>query len=192
MIDYMLKNQLFINLTFLIVAFSCSQNYQPKPKGLNQIYLPKPQYKVVNVSNNYSFERNNLASSNENKDLGWFNLSYFNQGAELLITYKKIKSQKHLNNLLDESYRLVSKHRKKATNITETNIKTNKNHNATIIDIKGEVPTPIQFIVTDSSDNFIRAALYFEKPIKGDSLAPVVNYIKLDILHLLNTLSWNE
>ena len=191
-IDYMLKNQLYINLLFLIAAFSCSQNYQPKPKGLNQIYLPKPQYKVVTVSNNYSFERNNLASTNENKDLGWFNLSYFNQGAELLITYKKIKSQKHLKSLLDESYRLVSKHRKKATNITETNIKTNKNHNATIIDIKGEVPTPIQFVVTDSSDNFIRAALYFEKPIKGDSLTPVVNYIKLDILHLLNTLSWNE
>jgi len=38
----------------------------------------------------------------------------------------------------------------------------------------------------------MRAALYFEKPIKGDSLAPVVNYIKRDMLHILNTLSWYE
>jgi hypothetical protein len=38
----------------------------------------------------------------------------------------------------------------------------------------------------------MRAALYFEKPIKGDSLVPVINYIKKDMLHALNTLRWNE
>tara|TARA_B100000029_G_scaffold436529_1_gene451188 strand:- start:732 stop:848 length:117 start_codon:yes stop_codon:yes gene_type:complete len=38
----------------------------------------------------------------------------------------------------------------------------------------------------------MRAALYFEKPIKGDSLVPVVDYIKKDMLHILNTLNWYE
>ncbi len=74
----------------------------------------------------------------------------------------------------------------------ETEIKTLNNKTAKIIDIKGEVPTPFQFIITDSTKNFMRAALYFEKPIKGDSLVPVVDYVKKDMLHILNTLSWYE
>jgi len=87
---------------------------------------------------------------------------------------------------------LISKHKNKASSIVETKIRTLNNKTATIIDIKGEVPTPFQFIITDSTNNFMRAALYFEKPIKGDSLLPVVNYIKKDMLHVLNTLRWNE
>jgi len=108
------------------------------------------------------------------------------------LTYKKIKSNKHLESLFNESFKLISKHKNKASSIVETKIRTLNNKTATIIDIKGEVPTPFQFIITDSTNNFMRAALYFEKPIKGDSLLPVVNYIKKDMLHVLNTLRWNE
>ena len=110
----------------------------------------------------------------------------------MLITYKKVNSKEHLESLLNESFKLISKHQNKASSIIETEIKTLSGKSATIIDIKGEVPTPFQFIITDSSKNFMRAALYFEKPIKGDSLLPVVDYIKKDMLHILNTLSWNE
>ena len=192
MLKLLLKNRVFFVFVWCLIIFSCGQNYQPKPKGLNQIYLPAPDYASVNVSNHYSFEKNRLASVNENKKYDWFNLSYFNQSAELLITYKKINSPIHLKGLIDESYRLISKHQKKASKIIETDIRSQKGHNATIIDIKGEVPTPFQFIVTDTTTNFIRAALYFEKPIKGDSVRPVVEYIKRDMIHLLNTLNWHE
>ena len=180
------------NFILFILLGGCTQNFQPKPKAFNQIYLPKPNYNKLLVSNNYSFERNEVTKKSENKEYGWLNLSYFNQSAEVLLTYKKINSPKHLESLINESFKLISKHQNKASSIVETEIKTLNNKTAKIIDIKGEVPTPFQFIITDSTENFMRAALYFEKPIKGDSLAPVVNYIKKDMLHILNTLSWYE
>ena len=66
----MLNQRCFLLLIiFNRFFFRVKQTYHPKPKGLNKINLPKPQYKVVTVSNNYSFEKNNLASTNENKDL---------------------------------------------------------------------------------------------------------------------------
>ena len=74
----------------------------------------------------------------------------------------------------------------------ETDIKTSNEHRAKIIDIKGEVPTPFQFITTDSNQNFMRADLYFKNPIRGDSLSPIVSYLKRDMLHVLNTLIWDE
>lgn len=177
---------------FVLSLLGCSQNYQPKPKAYNQIYLPNPQYRTIDVSGKYSLEKNIISKTAENKKYGWLNLSYFNQSAEVLLTYKKIKSKKHLDDLFNESFKLISKHQNKASSITETEIRTRNNKTAMIIDIKGEVPTPFQFIITDSTKNFMRAALYFEKPIKGDSLVPVINYIKKDMLHALNTLRWNE
>ena len=180
------------NFILFILLSGCTQNFQPKTKAFNKIYLQKPSYNKLLVNNNYSFERNEITKKSENKEYSWLNLSYFNQSAVVLLTYKKINSAKHLESLINESFKLISKHQNKASSIVETEIKTLNNKTAKIIDIKGEVPTPFQFIITDSTENFMRAALYFEKPIKGDSLVPVVDYIKRDMLHILNTLSWYE
>ena len=101
-------------------------------------------------------------------------------------------SSQHLDKLINESYKLIQKHKTKASSIKETEVITLTGKRATIISIEGEVPTPFQFIITDSSSNFLRAALYFEKPLANDSISPAVEYIKKDMIHILNTLEWNE
>ncbi len=182
-------------LSIAVVIFlcaACDNNYQPKPKGYNQIFFPSPQYKIKEYNKRFSFERNIISTTTENLDYGWLNLSYPKYKAELLLTYKKVSSYEHLKNLINESYKLISKHKSKSSSITEKDIVTLSGKRATIITIEGEVPTPFQFIITDSSKNFLRAALYFEKPIANDSISPVVEYIKKDMIHILNTLSWNE
>ena len=49
-----------------------------------------------------------------------------------------------------------------------------------------------QFITTDSVNHFLRGALYFQVATKNDSLAPIIEYIKKDMIHILNTLEWYE
>ena len=97
-----------------------------------------------------------------------------------------------LISFINESYKLTNKHNKKASSIKETHIKTTNGLNAIIIDLKGEVPTQFQFITTDSVNHFLRGALYFQVATKNDSLAPIIEYIKKDMIHLLNTLEWYE
>ena len=77
-------------------------------------------------------------------------------------------------------------------NKKKTHIKTKNGLNAIIIDLKGEVPTQFQFITTDSVNHFLRGALYFQVATKNDSLAPIIEYIKKDMIHILNTLEWYE
>ncbi len=183
------------NLKLIVIIFwGCAQSqpYQPKPRGFNKIYLPETKYMAEQTNGMFSFERNLVSKTSINKELGWINLSYFNNSAEVLITYKRITSADHFSQLLGESFKLINQHQKKATSIVETDIITLNGIKAKLIDIKGEVASPFQFIVSDSSKNFIRTALYFEKTITNDSLIPVVDYIKRDMLHLLNTLQWNE
>ena len=185
------KIKFYFFFVFLFL-FSCGQNYQPKPKGFQRYNLPTPKHETITVSNYYLFEKNKLAKLDLNKELNWLNLSYKKQGAEILITFKQIRTPNDLLLYIHESYKLINKHKVRASSILETNIETVNGKHAVLIDIKGEVPSPFQFITTDSSKNFLRAALYFERPIKGDSISPVVDYLKKDMIHILNTLQWNE
>ena len=78
----------------------------------------------------------------------------------------------------------------KAYAIDESIISLDNGSKATIMELSGEVPSPFQFHVTDSLNHFLRGALYFKTATKNDSLAPVINYVKKDILHMMNTLEW--
>ena len=58
--------------------------------------------------------------------------------------------------------------------------------------LQGEVPSQFQFFSTDSVHHFIRGALYFNTATKNDSLAPSIEFVKMDIIHMLNTLEWRD
>jgi len=59
-----------------------------------------------------------------------------------------------------------------------------------IAEIAGEVPTQLQFTMTDSSRNFLRGALYFNTAVQNDSLAPAIEFMKKETLHFINTVQW--
>ena len=58
--------------------------------------------------------------------------------------------------------------------------------------LEGEVSSQYQFYTHDTTNNFLRGALYFETATKNDSLKPIIEYVKEDINHLVNTLEWKE
>jgi gliding motility-associated lipoprotein GldD len=60
-----------------------------------------------------------------------------------------------------------------------------------IFELEGEVPSQFQFYVTDSTKHFLRGALYFRTATKNDSLKPIIDFIKKDVIHLLNTVKWD-
>ncbi|HBI81253.1 MAG TPA: gliding motility lipoprotein GldD, partial [Bacteroidales bacterium] len=57
-------------------------------------------------------------------------------------------------------------------------------------DIKGNSASSIQFYVTDSSEHYLRGALYFRCQPNKDSLAPAIEYFTADVVHLIETLRW--
>ena len=63
---------------------------------------------------------------------------------------------------------------------------------AVLAKLSGEVPSQYQFFSTDSINHFLRGALYFNTATQNDSLAPVIEFMRVDIMHLLNSLKWND
>ncbi|MDE5612858.1 MAG: gliding motility lipoprotein GldD, partial [Odoribacter sp.] len=53
--------------------------------------------------------------------------------------------------------------------------------------IEGNTASSTQFYVTDSVKHFLRGALYFKQHPDKDSLAPVIHYLRQDIVNLMET-----
>lgn len=190
---------LYLILGFFILLASCSTRteHMPKPKGYNRITLPDHTYQPLPDTFPYGFEYSKharlLRDSSWIAEPYWIDLYYPGFKASIEISYKPIKrSEKLLREYLATSYKLTSKHEIKAYAIDESIFKTKSGKTAVIARLQGEVPSQYQFFVTDSTDHFLRGALYFNTATKNDSLAPVISYVHEDIMHLLNTLQWRN
>lgn len=187
---------LLLSIVIISLCFSCKQDYTPKPLGYNRLNLPEPSYKPLPDTLPYSFEYSVhsklLDDTSAISERYWIEIYYPEMKANVHVTYKPIKNLKFLKEYLDDSYTLTSKHQIKAYAINEVITVTPSGKTAVIAELEGEVPSQFQFTVTDSSRNFIRGALYFNTKVANDSLAPAIEYMKKEIMHMINTLEWKN
>ena len=123
----------------------------------------------------------------------WIDLYYPDFKASIQISYKPVKkSEELLKEYLATSYRLTSEHQVKAYSIEEAIMQTQLGKTAVVAHLSGEVPSQYQFFTTDSVDHFLRGALYFNTATQNDSLQPVIEFVRQDIMRLLNTLQWED
>ena len=88
---------------------------------------------------------------------------------------------------------LASKHTIKAEAIDESMInRPEENVYGLLYDFRGNTATSLQFFLTDSSDHFLRGSLYFNTPPRQDSLAPVIGFLREDVLRMIESFSWKE
>ncbi|HEY0652679.1 MAG TPA: gliding motility lipoprotein GldD [Chryseosolibacter sp.] len=190
------KNRILLFAIAVMVLAACDKNYLPKPIGYNRLELPEPEYIKLPDSLPYSFEISKHATLLDDtsaiNERYWVEIYYPLLKSNVHITYKRVNNnQKLLKEFLDDAYTLTAKHQIKAYGINEIITKTGKGETAVIAELEGEVPSQFQFTITDSTKNFLRGALYFNTQIQNDSLAPAIEYMKKDIMHMINTFEWN-
>jgi gliding motility-associated lipoprotein GldD len=193
------RSALGIGCFFTLILFiaGCDKTYLPKPLGYNRLELPVPAYRALPDSLPYTFEYSKYAKLLDDtstiNERYWIELYYPLLKSNVHITYKSLgHNQKLLKEYLDDAYRLTAKHQIKAYAINEVITKTPTGKTAVIAELEGEVPSQFQFTITDSTENFLRGALYFNTKVQNDSLAPAIDYMKKDIMHMINTFEWKN
>lgn len=186
----------FFSLSLILFA-SCTPDFQPKPKGYNRLILPPTEYQITPDSLPYRFEYSThakiLRDTSWIHERHWIEIYYPELKANIHLTYKRIQNKNSLlKEFMDDAYNLTAKHQIKAYAIDEMITKTPSGKTAVIAEIDGEVPSQFQFTMTDSSQNFLRGALYFNTRVQNDSLKPAIDYMKKDAMHLINTLEWKN
>ncbi len=191
-----LTENMVLGLIFALFLASCKQDYLPKPKGYNRINLPETSYQPLPDSFPYFFEYSKAAKLLKDtswiSERYWINLFYPQLDATIQITYKPV-TDSIIREYLSDSYKLTSQHNIKAYAIEEKIIELPNGLFASFTELEGQVPTQAQFHITDfdSTLHFLRGALYFKTATKNDSLAPVIDYVKRDILHMITTMEWD-
>ncbi len=192
-----MKQIIFVSLLLAIVCLipvSCGQSYQPKPRAYFRIQLPPKEYREFNSAGPFRFSYPVYAEIAEDchplAGPYWINVKFPQFDATLHITYKPINN--NLGQYLDDMHRMLSKLIPKATGIKEDKLIDNEARVfGTIFYISGPgVASTCQFFLTDSVNHFLRGALYFDVTPNNDSLAPVIEFLREDILYLGATLQW--
>jgi gliding motility-associated lipoprotein GldD len=189
-----LKRTNYLILLICILA-GCRTHTVPKPRGYFRIDLPEKVYRMYDTICPFSFEY--PVYGKISTDLGaisepcWFNIDFPRFKAKIHVSYKKVN--KNLEEIIKESYDFTYAHSVKADAITEQPWQNADNKVYGILyDIKGNTASSLQFFVTDSTKNFLRGALYFTAEPDADSLAPVIEFFRKDIVHMVETFKWKK
>ena len=192
----MQKYLYILSALFFFFNYSCKKEYTPKPRGYFRIsFQEKTYHKLDSVGLPYSFEIPDYSKIVPDDDRlvepYWVNLLVPKHKAELHISYKKVGN--NLSQLLEDSHKLAYNHAIRADAINEKIfVNPEKKVYGTIYMIEGNVASPIQFYLTDSTHNFLRGALYFREVPNIDSLRPVIDFIRPDIIRLIETTEWKR
>lgn len=189
-----------ITLIFSLLLFiSCNSDYTLKPRGYFKIDLPEKKYRPFNdPSFPYSFEypayaqisKDSLFFEEKAENPYWINIDFPQFNGRIHISYKQIGRHK-LDSLVNDAFTMSYKqHSYKASAIEPEEFTTPNNLSGVYFHLKGNTATANQFFVTDSTDHFLRGALYFNAVPKEDSIKPVNDFLQKDMQHLINTLQW--
>jgi gliding motility-associated lipoprotein GldD len=187
-----------IRITVIITLLSlvcCKRHYTPKPAGYLRIDFPEKTYRLYDSTCPFSFEY--PVYGKITKDTSriaepcWINIEFPHFGGKIHISYKTVN--KNLNTYIEDSRTLAYKHTVKADAISEILYSDEERKvYGLLYDIKGDAASNVQFYLTDSTKHFLRGSLYFNVQPNADSLAPVIDFIRDDIVHLVETLKWKN
>ncbi len=184
-------------IIFSIASISCGDDdeevFIPKPKGFPRIYFPEKSYRMYDSLCPYSFEIPTYAFIDNDRHKGadpcWININFPKYNAQIHLSYKTVTN--NLDTFLSDSRDFAIKHQIKATGLDETIIiRDSSKVFGLVYDIGGNTASNVQFYLTDSTHHFMRGALYFNVVPNIDSLKIVVDYLRKDIVHMIQTFEW--
>ena len=189
-------NAIILSLLALLMIFAACDNkqYQPKPRGYFRIDFPEKEYAKLDSMDFYSFEYSVYSKITPDhfspQEKNWVNIEYPSHKGTIHISYKTVNN--NLNEYLEDSYSMMTKHISRAMGIRDSIIiNPDRKVYGLVYFLEGEgVASPLQFYVTDSVKHFMRGSLYFNVRTNNDSLAPVIDFITDDVRHLIETLEW--
>lgn len=188
-LKYVIAHTLLLSICLL----SCVE-YTPKPRGYFRIEPEPTTYKTLtfddspfqfNISQSVTVE---LPPAGD--PAVWVNIVYPRLGATVYCDYLRI-SPRSLRMAEKESRRFVAGQLKKGESVQEKAYSNPESRvYGSLFLLDGGAASPVQFAVTDSVSNFFRGALYFDCTPNADSLAPAIQYIREDIVELIQSFSW--
>ena len=180
-------------LIFFSIFYSCVDSNLPKQSAFLRIEFPEPNYIAPNEIKLPIHFYYNLSAADVNvTNSKQFSLNYPKMNLIVDMSLNKITKREDLENNFRDFSLTLETHSKKSNGIFIREYEDLNNRvYAKIFELRGDVASPIQFYLTDSTSNFINGSLNLKFKSKYDSIFPTIQYVKNDILVLVESLNWN-
>ena len=177
----------------LLSCISCSKVSTPKPYGYYRISVPDTSYMdfaAIYPTYPYTFDLSrNARVQPRNDEPYWINIYYPSLDATIHCSYKPVRN--NLRALTNDALDFVYRNASFANAIPEQDYThPEANVYGVLFDLEGNTASSCQFFVTDSTHHFFRASVYCNCPPNADSLAPVYNYLRTDVIRMVETFEW--
>lgn len=192
----MQKLLIIVLLSNLLISCGGDAILIPKPPTYLRLNLPKHEYVLFSEACPYEFEaaktfkirsvtdEKGEVTCHKDIDLGPLNG---------VIHFSYIPMTNPLADYINFAINKVDEHKVKATAIEDSLIIRPKDKvYGTFFELQGDVASPFQFYLTDSTSRFVSGVVYLNSSPKYDSLKPSLEYLKVDLHHFLNTFKWKE
>ena len=187
-------------LVVVIAWTACNSDYTPKQKGYFRIDFPKHEYTLFDRPGYpYTFEypvyaivqKDTSFFGDDTENGYWINIDFPRFSGTIHISYKEV-GKTDFQKLVNDAFQMTYKHTSKASEITDSLMRTPMGLTGMFFRVGGNAATARQFYVTDSVQHFLRGALYFDATPNEDSLSVVNDFLQEDMKHLINTLRWKK
>ena len=193
----------WVILPFLLLAcVACNRVAIPKPYGYFRITPPdtaytdfqsaitNPQSPITNYPYTFALSRNAVVQPRTDQDEPyWINLYYPALDATIHCSYKPLRG--NLRALTNDALELVYHNASHASAIPERDYSRPADRvYGVLFDLEGNTASSCQFFLTDSVRHFFRASVYCNCQPNADSLAPVYNYLRMDVIKMIETFRW--
>lgn len=195
----MKKQHFFVLFLCLALLSACGHNYTPKPKSYPRITFPERAYTSYKPDKcPFEFEYptygkvvfDSTFMGQKQSNPCWLNLVLPNFGGTLHITYEDVHSQDQIIKFIEDAHKLTYKHVKKAEAIEPLQIKNPNGVEGLVYEVEGNAASSVQFYVTDMDQHYLRGALYFNVEPNIDSMRPVIDFVKEDMSHIIESFKW--
>jgi gliding motility-associated lipoprotein GldD len=189
----MIVNNILVVTSLVALFLACESNNRPIPKPPTYLKLSFPERNYVDYEDEcgYQFEvpdymtAKGVVNSTCNRD---FDLGSLN--GTLHLSYIKMDTTlgAYINYAIDK----VDEHKIKATAILDTNFVNEQGTSGTFFELHGNVASPFQFYMTDSTSIFMSGVVYFNTRPNYDSIKPVLQFVKKDLHQILKSVNWEK
>lgn len=189
----------------ILLATSSCDNTQvplPKPRIYPKVTYPIKEYVKMDIADcpftldvptYFEYAKDDKQSKEEKKHQCWFDLYCESLNTYVHLSYINFDDKETFDNLIADAFEMADKHNIKASYRQELAIeKAEENVHGLIFEIDGPVATPMQFFVTDSTQHFLRASLYFKSSVNRDSVAPIYDFLKVDMGRMIESFEWSQ
>jgi len=177
-----------------VMALSaCGKVATPRPYGYYRITLPDTSYlpfenQFPKYPYTFALSQNAVIQPRTDEPY-WINIFYPALNATIHCSYKPVKH--NLRELTNDALEFVYRNASFANSIPERDYTHPEAEvYGVLFDLEGNTASSCQFFVTDSTHHFFRASVYCNCQPNADSLAPVYNYLRTDVIKMVETFQW--